>query len=395
MEFVIYQNRLYMFEATATQTQQLMAPNTQAHNNLQINLNDLRPVDEKTFDEKKDSLKLTGAKLNSMDLWTPLITYFDKYNYSSNSATAISLIKDKQSRVVGNIEKFANEIAIEYRNIANSHISNTSYRTNDDNQYRKVLAVYRHYFYFVALYNLKFVDYLNSKVKSGELFQKSFIDDLSNMYDPPSLSYIETQYLNPSSTSAFNSDMDSDEWNNEIEDIVEKLATGFAKSTAWDFNRLAGIYVKGFVIETKTPTGKQIHHVGVRFNKTKEADAVAIESMLNEITYATKNVLSELKPNVIKSSIKDLSNISPETGFAKDAIKDKTRKIGDPYQTLGDYNSNIAHFRQDDVEKNKKNMADITKFNKKGVIGKTAKAVANVASKIPAPKAPNLRQKIL
>ena len=377
MNELIYKGRYYLLEETSTVDEpttkapekiNLPKINTASQDEALRILNEYTKSNEEfSYMGANENIKLAGTKLSNMDLWNVIINYFSQYAMSNKAKTSLAVLSELQKNVITLIEKVATNIAIEYRNLSGGKSDTANYRTTDDFQYRKITAIYRHYFYFVALYNLNIIDYLNSKVESGELFKKSFVSNLDTLYDPPKITYMENGYLNPSSSSDFNNtELNIGEWNDKLNDITRQLSTGFSNNQDWNFEKLTNLYKFGFDINTKVDGRVKTINIGILYNKNEANNIKKINELINRIVFTIESNLDDLKPNLIKKAITNTEKTATEIAFGKEDIKDKLKTINTPYQTSSDYGKMQSNFRDiDNLDKEKKNVATATAYSKK------------------------------
>lgn len=300
------------------------------------------PQEISTYSDRKDSLKLVGTQLQKMDLWNPVLEYFDQYLVDMSSRNTHSHLMDQQRKLVKLMATVATDVANKYRSSKDKDVT-ADYRTTDDFQFRKVITVFRHYLYFVALYNLQFLEYLQVKVSSSEIFNKGFIDGLPKLYDPPKLKYIKSGYLNPSTNSNFNkNEIDMSEWNDELNNKAEQLSSGFSKNAgAWDFNKLSSLYVNGLSTGTVDDDSKEIL-IPIMGASNEDSE---IWDIIDNIHYFVISNLIKLAPNLIRHSIKNVKKTSSEISTTKSNIQDKTKEIIQPYQKTSDYSKMASGFK--------------------------------------------------
>lgn len=351
--YLIYQGKLYFSEsANATQSANGFSAKalSTALNNVSSMASSLEPNYNNS--DKKDQLKLVGSQMSKMELWNPILEYFGKYFIDSGSADNLDKLREVQKNLLDKIQKLGIKVANEYRDAKGKYISD-EYRTKDDTQFRKVTNIFKHYFYFVALYNMEFLEYIEQNVKNSNIFNKTFADKLPSLYDPPKLTYIENGYLNPKSSSEFNNKiLNRADWYSELDEKTNDISSGFSKNEKWDFDRLIQLYVLGLKVDNvKSEKGGEIF-INVGDGPERNKDITDINETINDIHSYITDSLVRLKPNLIRSSIKDINKETTAIDLGKKDILKKTEKIKEPYQT------------QEDLAKMKANFAGTTKTDK-------------------------------
>lgn len=314
-----------------------------------------------------DDIKLLNVQMANMDLWTNVVEYLSNYTYTRESTEYLNKIPKIQAELTRDIEKLATGIALEYRQYSQNKTDSTKYRTTDDFQFRKVVNIHRHYFYFVALYNLRFINYIESKVSSGELFQKEFNSKLDDLYDPPTLININSGYLNKRSISDFNNNiLDFGEWKEALDKQAEALSTFLDKNNKWDFRKLKEIYIHGFELSLKNEAGeRKTIRIGILYNRKYSADIDEINEKIGDIIVNILLNLNDLKGNLIKKSLKDLSTVASDIEFGKSEIKEKLKTVNEPYSTVNDYSKMDSNFRNtNDLDREMKNMDAASRYSR-------------------------------
>jgi len=349
-EYVIYRGKVYISEATANRNANTAVDTSALASalNARASMANLLTQSPPTIDitDKKSQLKLVGAQLAKMDLWNPVLEYFAKTFIDSDSNDVLSELSNVQKTLLDKINKLGIKVANEYRELRGKYVSD-EYRTKDDTQFRKVTTIFKHYLYFVALYNLEFLEYLDMNVKNGKIFTKEFSDKLPTLYDPPKPMYIESDYLNPKSNSEFNNKvLDRAGWDAELDEKANEVSSGFAKSEKWDFDRLKELYIVGLPVQGVTNNkGVPVYiEVGDENHSDRKQDITEINNLINNIHRNIVDSLIRLKPNLIRSSMKNISKETDSIDLAKKEIDKKTSKVKDPYQTVDDLNKMKSAF---------------------------------------------------
>jgi hypothetical protein len=368
--YVIYRGKIYISESTDTKTD-----NGFSLSALADALNDKaemakllsQPISNSQIDisDKKEQLKLVGAQLSKMDLWNPILEYFGKYFIDNASKDVLSDLSSVQKTLLDKINKLGIKVANEYRELRGKYVSD-EYRTKDDTQFRKVTTIFKHYFYFVALYNLEFLEYIEANVKNSNVFTKEFADKLPTLYDPPKPMYIESDYLNPKSKSEFNNSvLNRSDWESELDEKANDVSSGFSKNEKWDFERLKELYIVGLPVQgVNNDKGAPVYiEIGDVGNPNRKEDITNINELINNIHRNIVDGLTRLKPNLIRSSIKNVGKETASIDLSKKEITDKTKKVSEPYQTGADLAKNKANFAGTaQTDKDSETVANSSKF---------------------------------
>ena len=367
-QYVIYRGKIYISEATANDVKSEFDVSALAKAlNDKTTLAKLLSENPSSNDisDKKSQLKLVGSQLSKMDLWNPVLEYFGKYFIDSNSKDVLNELGNVQKNLLDKVQKLGIKVANEYRELRGKYISD-EYRTKDDTQFRKVTTIFKHYFYFVALYNLEFLEYIEANVKNSKIFSKEFADKLPTLYDPPKPMYIESGYLNPKSKSEFNNKyLDRGDWDTELDEKANEISSGFTKNEKWDFERLQELYVVGLPVQgVNNDKGRPMYiEIGDDKNPNRHQDVTEINELINSIHRNIVDSLIRLKPNLIRSSIKNIGKETASIDLAKKDIADKTSKVKDPYQTTADNSKMKANFAgTDQTDKDNETVRNATDF---------------------------------
>lgn len=357
-QYVIYNGKIYILESSDVDVKSDfdVSALAKALNDKTILAKMLSENSPSTdISDKKSQLKLVGSQLSKMDLWNPVLEYFGKYFIDSDSKDVLSELGNVQKNLLDKIQKLGIKVANEYRELRGKYISD-EYRTKDDTQFRKVTTIFKHYFYFVALYNLEFLEYIESNVKNSNIFTKEFANKLPTLYDPPKPMYIENGYLNPKSKSEFNNKyLDRGDWDSELDEKANEISSGFTKNEKWDFERLQELYVVGLPVQgVNNEKGRPMFiEIGDEKSQNRSQDITEINELINNIHRNIVDSLVRLKPNLIRSSIKNIGKETASINLAKKDVADKVSKVSDPYQTTADNSkmkSNFAGTNQTDKD---------------------------------------------
>ena len=322
--------------------------------------------------DNKDNLKLYGTSLEGMDLWNVILEYFSKYAFSNTTKEALTEIENRQKSILRLIDKVSEEFIIQYRSASQTNIiSGPSKKTTNDYIYRYISTIYRHYFYFVALYNLRFVEYLNSLVDKGSFFNKNFILNLDTLYDPPQMKYYKDGYLNPNSVSEFNNNvLDLTDWYEELDSKTKFITTGFPKATDWDFEALMAIYDIGLAVHRSNPPLT----IPISTNPKLIPYFTKINNYIRNIIDRITTNINELKPNLINKSTRSATSSAVEIDANKNKIKNQTKPISNQYDTTDEFANMNSNFRGLDRHDQYANAAkNISKYTKQGNIKKKDK----------------------
>jgi uncharacterized protein YuzE len=375
MNFVIFKGKLYLSESTLTTSNQAVL-------NARKIVNSIMSNKDYNSNSSKEELRLLNYTLANFDLWNIIIEYFSNFAHTKGSKEALSNIRKAQNNIAYDVDKIGNIIAIEYSK-AKIKLGNksaqiqTSYNASNNDTYRKVTYTYRLFLYMVAFYNLKYIEYLNTKVASGELFNKKFSVDLEQTYDPPRMEYINTFFLSPKSMSDFNNNhINMEAWIAELEDKTSVIASGFYNASNWNFKKMQTMYSQG--IQDIDKNGNIVLDIPFSENEKAAPYIKNVNTSVFGIITLIRNNIKELKPNLIKNAIKTSEITSTDAAYTKKEIGKNLAPINRPYETTSDYNEQIkSAMPSDKARKTVKQVNEIEK-KEKSIKGRIKKNLSKV-----------------